>query len=684
MTMARYSGVVTDQAGNIITNAKIEVRRETPGQPLAALKSNRAGTAAISNPFDAEADGAFFFHVIGGAYQVRAYTGPSGSPTFEKILRYEPVGLAAELDAGVDVLIAPEQYGAVGDGVADDTVAIQAAIDAAGERGLLLLGAKTYRFTSALNHVYSYQEWRGSGKGATILSFQPTADGSAIVVGNGSESIWDVKLSGFRLHSPDTTYAKIGIDIVDARACDIEDVRIGGDYVGFGGTGFWGGGPPLGDHSIGIRVRGREHIRVHDSVSIVAQQGISIGENPNSLLDLDHCKFHAEVIADEYPCISTEGTAAYLSSSEFAGAWVGGSDGLKIDVSTATTASHTLTVCPHRLEQGQDGDAYNFNIVGKIGAGIQGVFFSDAYADPSRNGYYLRDVVFASINDANYGSTSKIALNADRIDNLVLKNAYWNTGASASIGATMNRIYAGPVTPSGAPLPGNAYYSTRAADFNATKLSSGIAGVVSGRLEISGVTSGTAVILPQSNAGSANLFLPTVSGTLVASVASPLALDAPTGRVSISKVPIVVEASAVASASHTGTTAETTIRTVVMPALSANARVVVEAVWSFTSGGSPGTRTVRHRYAGNGFHTQVCANTVLTYSCEPAFANRNATNSQIARNAATAGGWGVTTSAVTTFAADSSVTQNLTFTCQLADAGDSAVLQSYCVSIITP
>jgi len=98
MTMARYSGVVTDQAGNIITNAKIEVRRETPGQPLAAIKSDREGVSALANPFNAEADGTFAFHVVGGAYKIRAYVGASGAPTFEDIRRYEPVGLLQEYD----------------------------------------------------------------------------------------------------------------------------------------------------------------------------------------------------------------------------------------------------------------------------------------------------------------------------------------------------------------------------------------------------------------------------------------------------------------------------------------------------------------------------------------------------------------------------------------------------------
>lgn len=98
MAMARYQFTVTDDAGNVVPGAHIEVRKELPGAALAALKSDRDGLVGMSNPFDADSEGFAAFHVIGGAYKVRAYTGPSGAPTFEKIWRYVPVGLAAELD----------------------------------------------------------------------------------------------------------------------------------------------------------------------------------------------------------------------------------------------------------------------------------------------------------------------------------------------------------------------------------------------------------------------------------------------------------------------------------------------------------------------------------------------------------------------------------------------------------
>jgi len=148
----------------------------------------------------------------------------------------------------------------------------------------------------------------------------------------------------------------------------------------------------------------------------------------------------------------------------------------------------------------------------------------------------------------------------------------------------------------------------------------------------------------------------------------------------------ILAASSVASSTLTGTTAETTLATVVVPAnsMGANGRIEIEAVWGFSSGGSPGTRTTRHRFAGNSIHTQACANTVQTYSTNPGISNRNATNSQVCRNTAAAGSWGTTVSSIQTFAIDTTSAQNITFTCQLSDAGDSAVLHSYCVKLIVP
>jgi hypothetical protein len=100
MTLAAHQFTVTDEEGNVVPGAHIEVRSEIPGQPLAALYSDRAGASGLSNPTDTDSSGFIRFFVVGGAYQIWAYTGPSGAPTFEAPLqRYVAIGLNAEADS---------------------------------------------------------------------------------------------------------------------------------------------------------------------------------------------------------------------------------------------------------------------------------------------------------------------------------------------------------------------------------------------------------------------------------------------------------------------------------------------------------------------------------------------------------------------------------------------------------
>lgn len=98
MALARYEGVVTDDAGNVVPLATIEVRRDQPGRPVVPLFADRSGTVPLGNPIQADALGAFGFHLPGGVYWVRAYSGPSHQPTFQVVKRYVAVGTAAERD----------------------------------------------------------------------------------------------------------------------------------------------------------------------------------------------------------------------------------------------------------------------------------------------------------------------------------------------------------------------------------------------------------------------------------------------------------------------------------------------------------------------------------------------------------------------------------------------------------
>lgn len=96
MALARWQRTIVDDAGNILPNAQVTVRRETAGTPLATLKSDRSGLVGMSNPFNADGQGFAAFHVTGGAYQITATLGP-----FSITWRYVAVGTASETDAGV-------------------------------------------------------------------------------------------------------------------------------------------------------------------------------------------------------------------------------------------------------------------------------------------------------------------------------------------------------------------------------------------------------------------------------------------------------------------------------------------------------------------------------------------------------------------------------------------------------
>jgi hypothetical protein len=97
MALARREFTVVDEHGDIVTDAQVEVRSEIAGQPLVSLYSDRDGNTPLGNPFSVDAVTAVAaFHVAGGAYRIRAYSG-----SFERIERYVGIGTASESDAGL-------------------------------------------------------------------------------------------------------------------------------------------------------------------------------------------------------------------------------------------------------------------------------------------------------------------------------------------------------------------------------------------------------------------------------------------------------------------------------------------------------------------------------------------------------------------------------------------------------
>lgn len=97
MAFARWQRTIVDEAGNFMPDVNIEVRRKISGSPLAVLYSDREGLIGIGNPFIAQSNDELtaWFHVVGGAYRIRAYKG-----SFEIIWDWVGIGTGSEQDAG--------------------------------------------------------------------------------------------------------------------------------------------------------------------------------------------------------------------------------------------------------------------------------------------------------------------------------------------------------------------------------------------------------------------------------------------------------------------------------------------------------------------------------------------------------------------------------------------------------
>lgn len=128
--------------------------------------------------------------------------------------------------------------------------------------------------------------------------------------------------------------------------------------------------------------------------------------------------------------------------------------------------------------------------------------------------------------------------------------------------------------------------------------------------------------------------------------------------------------------SHTGNTTETTLATIAVPAnmMGPNGALRINAQFSHTN--SANNKTSRIRLGATEFAGTV-QTTVAGSRIAAIIQNRNVANSQVGGFYGSSGG-----SAAVTAAIDTTVSQNLTITGQLASAGETITLESYTVEIL--
>lgn len=144
----------------------------------------------------------------------------------------------------------------------------------------------------------------------------------------------------------------------------------------------------------------------------------------------------------------------------------------------------------------------------------------------------------------------------------------------------------------------------------------------------------------------------------------------------------VLGASAVA-ATHTGDTLEAVLATVALPAgaVGANGILRVTSTWSYTN--SANTKTPRIRLGGTTGSVVLGPGVTTTASLvvQRLIQNRNAQNSQVALGSANANSFASSTGAPLTTSVDLSAAQDLVFSGQLANAGETITLEAYLVEV---
>lgn len=134
------------------------------------------------------------------------------------------------------------------------------------------------------------------------------------------------------------------------------------------------------------------------------------------------------------------------------------------------------------------------------------------------------------------------------------------------------------------------------------------------------------------------------------------------------------------SSTVTGTTAETTLGSCTIPGGAIGANGTVWFHYKFSNNNSGNNKTFRLKFGGAGL--SATANTTnLSGTGMLSLSNRNSVSSQIAA-ASFAAPFGNQSGAFTTSTVDTSASQAVLFTCQLANATDTCVLEAYDVWIM--
>lgn len=306
----------------------------------------------------------------------------------------------------------------------DDTTALQAAINAAGNDSAVYLPSGTWRTTGLTFNGSGGFNLIGSGRTDSYIRLDPSGDGAiGLRVYNSTPGqAINCRISNVGIFTTNTANHCTGLQLQDVGQCVLENVGI----TGFNGS---------GKDQVGLHTLGRQSLWVKN-MRINANIPVRIGTNPNTTLgylSADHftftgCYFTSVNAPDSltWAIVLIDGTA-HISQLKFnGGAWRMADDecyGLHwdmgyVDSETPGTDVHayssSLMLDSVRTESGASASTYSVYLNPTVNSELRNLKVINCEFDEFRHGIYARNVRLINIDSSILGHTSgKTLMNVD-------------------------------------------------------------------------------------------------------------------------------------------------------------------------------------------------------------------------------------------------------------------------------
>jgi hypothetical protein len=165
----------------------------------------------------------------------------SSGVTDASLVTYDPPftgSVPTNVEAKLSEYVSVKDFGAVGDGVTDDTVAIQAAIDS-GAKLVTAIAGETYKITSTLTITVAALQLDFNQ--STLLLDDATGSFSHILIGDGITQVNGVRLSNIVFTRTQVATGGYAIDTDYVGVLNVSNCRIFGDNKIYGGIKIYKG-----------------------------------------------------------------------------------------------------------------------------------------------------------------------------------------------------------------------------------------------------------------------------------------------------------------------------------------------------------------------------------------------------------------------------------------------------------